>query len=236
MEQHWVECSAIQSGTWGKSPHLLGSQSPARTLPVKRTGLSDFQSFLDSRLCALRILLQNWELLSRSWIPHTWPFSLQPCTYDLLIPLESCTMTSLYNHPPAPRHPTQLLRKWKKKKKNHSLNRNRHYNFKGYEHKVVCYRLDNDMPSIKDYSDDLKTYFEPNIKLETVHFVFVDVSVIIFCNGISWIIMTKQNLLTFQTLGPTFFFLAGWSILACRKSMSLVCWEIVPSIFTFSWE
>lgn len=34
----------------------------------------------------------------------------------------------------------------------------------------------------------------------------------------------------------TFFFLVGWSILACKKSISLVCWEMVPSIFTFSWE
>lgn len=34
----------------------------------------------------------------------------------------------------------------------------------------------------------------------------------------------------------TFFFLVGWSIFAWRKSMSLVCWEMVPSIFTFSWE
>lgn len=34
----------------------------------------------------------------------------------------------------------------------------------------------------------------------------------------------------------TFFFFVGWSILAWRKSISLVCWEMVPSILTFSWE
>ncbi|KPP66966.1 hypothetical protein Z043_114485 [Scleropages formosus] len=31
-------------------------------------------------------------------------------------------------------------------------------------------------------------------------------------------------------------FTSGWSILACKKSMSLVCCDIVPSILTFSWE
>lgn len=40
----------------------------------------------------------------------------------------------------------------------------------------------------------------------------------------------------FKDLSLTFFFFVGWSILAWRKSISLVCWEMVPSIFTFSWE
>lgn len=40
----------------------------------------------------------------------------------------------------------------------------------------------------------------------------------------------------FKDLSLTFFFFVGWSILAWRKSISFVCWEMVPSIFTFSWE
>ena len=129
-----------------QSPQLPGCWSLSRPLPIKRTGPGNFKSFLKSCTCALRILLQNWEHLSvvnpthmtynLSPALYLWPANPSGVLYnDLHVNLSLCY------HP----HPSCLENE--KGKKNHFLIRDRHYNFKGHEHKVMSYRLDNDILS-----------------------------------------------------------------------------------------